>query len=105
MQRYMAEAFDIHQRQKTTQRYINIETKEGKMRPIQSFSSTKIQIDEFKSELIVRGEEHFMFVLSAMRYLSNKKIVTYIFVRRKISVVKELIDESLNSEKKQLRGK
>lgn len=75
------------------------------MRRIQSFSSTKIEIDEFKSELIVRGEEHYMFVLSALRYIDNKKIISYVFVRRKISVVKELIDEGLNSEKKQLRGK
>ena len=41
-----------------------------------------------------------MFVLSATRYMKNEKRVSYLFVRRKISMVRELIDESLNSEKK-----
>lgn len=59
-----------------------------------------MEVDEFKSEVIVRGEDHYMFVLSAVRYVDNKKTLSYIFVKRKISFVKELIDEGLNSEKK-----
>ena len=75
------------------------------MRKIQSFSSTKIEVDEFESEAIVRGEDHYMFVIRAVRYVDNKKTLSYIFLKRKIAYVRELIDEGLNSEKKQLSRK
>ena len=43
-----------------------------------------------------------MFILSAVKYIQNKKRQSYIFLRRKTTLVNELISESMHSEKKKL---
>ena len=50
-----------------------IEDKSNKLRKIQAFESRELQLDEFKPEIISRCEEYFMFVLSATKYIGNKK--------------------------------
>ena len=74
------------------------------MRNIQAFSSSEIEFDEFKPEMIVRSENYFQFVISATKYVDVKKRQAFFFLRKKISTVNELIQESMQSEKKALFG-
>jgi hypothetical protein len=94
--------YGIKNRQRATQQHIMIEDKSNKLRKIQAFESRELQLDEFKPEIISRCDEYFMFVLSATKYIDNKKTQTYFFLRKRVSVVQELISESMQSEKKAL---
>ena len=51
---------------------------------------------------MVRNEEHHQFVISASKYIQNRKFKTYIFLRKRNAMVHELINESMHSEKKTL---
>lgn len=59
-------------------------------------------MDDFKPEIIVRSDDWFLFVLSAIKYIEKIKTQTYIFLRKRVATVNELMAESMQSEKKSL---
>jgi hypothetical protein len=52
--------------------------------------------------MIMRSEEYCQFVISATKFINSKKNQAYFFLRKKNTTVNELIQESMQSEKKAL---
>lgn len=52
-------------------------------------------LDDFTPEMIVRNEKDYYFVLKATKYINNLKTMTYIFLKKRFSIVAELIQESM----------
>ena len=52
----------------------------------------------------MRSEEYCQFVISATKFINSKKNQAYFFLRKKNTTVNELIQESMQSEKKALFG-
>lgn len=69
----LEERYGKKNKKRVTQKHIYIEDKSNKLRKIQAFESKDLLLDDFKPEIIVRSEDFFMFVLSATKYIENKK--------------------------------
>lgn len=75
------------------------------MRKILVYHNRKIKLPDVNVEAVIRSEEHYLFVLSLTSYTKSdgSKHVSYVFLKKKVNTVMELIQESLNSEKKSFR--
>ena len=75
--------------------------KSGKLRRILVYNQKKVTLPQINLEAIQRSDDHFFFCLSLNNYEDDgNKQVTYIFFKKRTTLILELIKDSLNAEKK-----
>ena len=72
-----------------------IQDYKGHKHKIKVFESKFRVVEELKTELIQKNQHFYVFVFSALNYIDGAKKKTYIFVRKPVELVEQLIHETV----------